>query len=261
MPQPADGFVSVDHAVAQPAIVAPRPAAIAQAVDRLRADPPRVHALLAPVAQPLVANLAAAVGVDISMTVDAQDVAPMAAASDALLVNLGMLDPQRREGALAVVASGCPFVLDPVKVDRAPDRLAFARTLIASGPMVVKGNAGEMAALGPLPATMVSATTGRVDRVARGTTAITLHNGAPLMDRVIATGCAAGMLVAAFTAIEPDPFVATAAALSLLNVAAETAAAHPSTQGPGSFAVALIDALATLDGTAVQSQLTLTENA
>ncbi|MEM8854397.1 MAG: hydroxyethylthiazole kinase [Pseudomonadota bacterium] len=253
--------MSADEAVVPPTLAAPTSAAIAQAVDRLRTAPPRVHALLAPVAQPLVANLAAAVGIDISMTVDAQDVAPMAAASDALLVNLGMMDPVRREGALAAVASGCPFVLDPVKVDRAPDRLAFAKRLVASGPLVVKGNGGEMAALGPLPDTMVSATTGRVDRVARGHAAITLHNGAPLMDRVIATGCGAGMLVAAFTAVEPDPFVATAAALSLLNVAAEAAAAHPGTRGPGSFAVALIDALAALDGAAVQSQLTLADNA
>ena len=47
-------------------------------------------------------------------------------------------------------------------------------------------------------------------------------------------------------AVEPDAWRATAAALLMIGVAGELAAAKA--QGPGSFAVAIIDALYNLDG-------------
>lgn len=179
----------------------------------------------------------------------------MAARSDALLVNLGMMDRARRHGAMAAVASGCPFVLDPVKVDRSPARLGFAQRLLARSPAVVKGNVAEMAALAPLPQDRVAATTGPVDHVVQGRRTATLANGSAMLDRVIATGCAAGLLVAAMVAVEDDAFVATLAALALMGVAAEDAAERA--QGPGSFAVALLDALAATDGAAVRAALRL----
>ncbi|WP_205648496.1 hydroxyethylthiazole kinase [Acuticoccus kandeliae] len=230
-------------------------ARIAAAVDRLAAARPRVHALVAPVAQPFVANVATAVGIDISMTVDAEEIGPMVARSDALLVNLGMMDRARREGALAAVATGRPFVLDPVKVDRSPARLDFARDLVAKGPVLVKGNRGEMAALGAMPAGVVAVTTGPTDTVAAAGRTARLHNGTPLLDRVIATGCAAGALSAAMVAVEEDPFVAALAALALMSVAAEIAAVDA--RGPGSFAVGLLDSLAATDGETLLTRLKL----
>lgn len=231
--------------------------AVASALARLRAAPPRVHALVAPVAQPLVANVAAALGIDISMTVDADEVGPMAAASDAICVNLGMLDPQRRAGITSALASNRPFVLDPVKVDRVPARLAFARELLDRGPVVVKGNAAEMRALGPVPNGTVSVTTGPVDRLtvrsADGTRAVSLANGTPRLDGVIATGCAAGMLIAATVAVEADPLVAAVAGLGLMNVAGESATATAA--GPGSFAVHLLDALGNADSREIAGRL------
>jgi len=59
-------------------------------------------------------------------------------------------------------------------------------------------------------------------------------------------GCAASALIAACLAVEPDAFRATAAALVMVGVAGEVAAAKA--EGPGSFAVAIIDALHNLDG-------------
>lgn len=228
-------------------------AAVMAAVDRLRAGPrPRVHALLAPVAQPFTANLATAVGIDVSMTSDADEVAPMAAASDALLVNLGMLDGPRREGTLAAIATGRPFVLDPVKVDRSPTRLAFARKLLTFKPCIVKGNTAEMAALGPLPSETLPVVTGAVDTIGRSA-ALRLANGDRLMDRMIATGCAEGAVMAGYLAITNTAAEAAAAAISHLNVAAERAARRA--DGPGSFAVALLDVSASLSGTEVAAAL------
>ncbi len=221
-----------------------------------RGGRPRVHAIVSPVAQPLVANVAAAAGIDISMSVEAGEVAAMAPHADAILVNLGMLDEARRAGALAAARSGRPFVLDPVKVDRSPGRLAFARELLAYRPAVVKANAAEMLALGPVPEGTVRLTTGAIDVVRRGDTALGLGNGTPLLDSVVATGCALGALVAGRLATA-DPFFAAAAAVSHLTIAAERAA--ETSPGPGSFAVRLLDALPSVTATAVGDRLRLVE--
>lgn len=227
--------------------------AVASAIDRMLARRPRIHAIVSPVAQPLVANVAAALGIDVSMTTDADEIGPMVAGSDALLVNLGMMDAARREGVLAAVGTGRPFVLDPVKVDRSERRLGLAHRLIALGPAVVKGNGAEMRALAPIPREVVSVTTGAEDAVQHDDRAVLLCNGTPLLDRVIATGCVAGFLVTALIAVEDDRFVAAVAAVSLLSVAGEVAAEAAS--GPGSFAVALLDALAATTGADVAARI------
>ena len=69
------------------------------------------------------------------------------------------------------------------------------------------------------------------------------------MQAVTAMGCAASALVAACLCVEKDAFVATASALLAFGVAGEIAA--QSANGPGSFAVAFIDALHTLDRAAL----------
>jgi thiamine-phosphate pyrophosphorylase len=210
---------------------------------------------MAPVAQPITANIAAALRIDVSMTADADEVRPMAAGSDALLANLGMLEPARRAGIESAIAAGRPFVLDPVKIDRVPARRDFARSLLAQGPAVVKGNPPEMIALGALPEATVAITTAAVDRVRAGPSGRIhrLANGTPLLDRVIATGCAEGMLVAAMLPLAEDPEVAAVAGVSLLNTAAEQAAARAA--GPGSFAVRLLDALADATGESVAGRM------
>ncbi|MEM6762073.1 MAG: hydroxyethylthiazole kinase [Pseudomonadota bacterium] len=229
------------------------PAALGAVVDALRRKPPRVHALVAPVAQPLVANIAAALAIDVSMTIDPVDVSAMAAASDSVLVNLGMMDDHRRDGALRAASAGTPFVLDPVKVDRAPDRLVLARALVDVGPTVVKGNAAEMAALTEQPEKCVRVVTGPQDRLTAGSRTAVIHNGSPMLSRVIATGCATGLLAAAMIAVERDAFIASSASVAMMSVAGELAA--ETAKGPGSFAVHLIDALAALDGAALAARV------
>ena len=229
------------------------PDRVAAAIDTMRARQPRVHALVSTVAQPLVANIASALGVDISMTVSPAEMRVMVTHSDAVLINLGMLDDLRREASLAAAATGTPFVLDPVKVDRVPARLAFARELLAAGPRIVKCNAAEKAALADALGGTVAVTTGAHDRIAAAGRSAVLGNGSPMLPRVTATGCATGLLMAALMAVEPDPFVAAGAGAALMGVAGEVAAM--SARGPGSFAVELIDALAALNGGAVSERL------
>ncbi|MEM8662523.1 MAG: hydroxyethylthiazole kinase [Pseudomonadota bacterium] len=228
----------------------------AVAVDKLRSAPPRLHALMPSVSQPLGANVAAALGIDVSMTGDPDGVAAMAPSSDAVLVNLGMLDSDRAAAARRVASLGVPFILDPVKVDRDPARLALARELLAAGPAIVKGNRAEMAALGKrvdLPS--IAVTTGERDVVEGGGRRVEVLNGTPLLDRVIATGCATGLLVAALFGATGNAFVSGVAGVAMMGIAGERAAS--SAEGPGTFAARLIDALWALDGRAVTTSIRL----
>ena len=87
---------------------------------------------------------------------------------------------------------------------------------------------------------------GEADLVSDGERLASVSNGHPLMAKVTAMGCAASALTAACCAVEPDAWRATVAALIVVGVAGELAAAKA--QGPGSFAVAILDALHNLDG-------------
>jgi hydroxyethylthiazole kinase len=69
------------------------------------------------------------------------------------------------------------------------------------------------------------------------------------MANVTAMGCAASAVVAACIAVEADAWRATVAGLILIGVAGEIAASR--THGPGTFAVAILDALHGLDAATI----------
>src|SRR5580704_5197107 len=133
-------------------MLAPRdlPAIAADVLARIRARRPRVHCITNAVAQNFTANMLLAAGAVPSMTIAADEIADFVAGADALLVNLGTLDPERRiaiDLALAAVGERVPWILDPVLVDRSPPRAAFAATLVARHPRAIRLNRAELAAL------------------------------------------------------------------------------------------------------------------
>src|SRR5215470_17491333 len=97
---------------------------------RLRKASPRVHCITNTVAQNFTANVLLAAGAIPSMTVDPAEVAEFTARADALLVNLGTFDRDRREAAEIAVEAAAgerrPWLLDPVFIDRSQPRAAFA---------------------------------------------------------------------------------------------------------------------------------------
>ena len=235
--------------------------AVADVLERVRARAPRVHAVTNAAAQVLTANLLLALGAVPSLTFAAEEIGAFVARADALLINLGTLDRERRAAipiALeAAAAGGKPWVLDPVFCDRSPGRAELARALLDRAPAVVRGNAAEIAALANAAPDAagydrfagahrtVLAVTGPTDIVSDGARRVTLANGHPLMARSTAIGCAGTALIAACLAVEADPLRAAAAGLTILGVAGEIAAARA--RGPGSFVPELIDALYLLD--------------
>lgn len=238
-----------------------------EVLERIRATAPRVHCLTNAVAQAFTANVLLALGAIPSMTISPEEVPFFTASAQALLVNLGTLDEARKEAANRAVSiaagEGKPWVLDPVFADRSPPRLSEARRLLALEPSLLKVNAGELAALGggaSVPQLsrrlgLAVALTGAVDEVSGGAQTLRLANGHPLMGKVTATGCAAGAVAAAALAVEADPVMATAAALSIMAIAGEVAAGHAS--GPGSFVPAFLDALHGLEAAQIGAHLRL----
>ncbi|MGH3690530.1 MAG: hydroxyethylthiazole kinase [Microbacterium sp.] len=241
----------------------------------LRESPPLTHCITNTVVTGFTANVLLALGAAPAM-VDIVDEAGMfAGVASGLLINLGTPTPEQRAASLEAVAgaqdSGTHWVLDPVAVGALPVRTALAHRLIAQHPTAIRGNASEILAVAGLStggrgvdATDstdaaadaavalarrtggVVAVSGPIDLITDGDRVLRLANGHELLTRVTGGGCALGAVMAAFLGAargtEHDPLTAVAAASLVYTIAAEQAAA--SATGPGSFAVALLDALA-----------------
>ncbi|KAA2237453.1 hydroxyethylthiazole kinase [Salinarimonas soli] len=250
----------------------PDPIARAGALLReLRERRPRVHAITNAAAQTLTANLLLAVGAVPSLTTSAEEAPAFTARADALVINLGTLDAERRAAIPWCIAAargaGKPWVLDPVFVEASPPRLELARLTLAGQPAILRCNAVEAEALtgeAPTPDVVhafasahgaVIALTGPTDLVVDGRRLARIANGHPLMTRVTAMGCAGTALLAAFAALEPDPWLAAACGLLVLGVAGEVAG--ETARGPGTFPAAFLDALDALDGSQIAARARL----
>ena len=91
----------------------------------------------------------------------------------------------------------------------------------------------------------VAAVTGPVDHVSDGTAVSAVANGHELLATVTGTGCMSTAITGCFLGVQPDALAAATSALIAFGVAGEDAAREA--HGPGSFHVALYDALAALD--------------
>jgi hydroxyethylthiazole kinase len=241
----------------------------ADVLARVRDRGPRVHCITNNVAQHYTASMLLAAGAVPSMTIAREEIVSFVANADALLVNLGTLDGERRiaiDIALgAVHAARMPWVLDPVFIELTPARAQFARELVQREPSAVRLNHREFAALSGTDTVgealarfakahnTVVAVTGATDIVTDGGRRAALANGHPLMGGVTAMGCAVSALVCAALAVETDAWLAAAAMLIAFSVAGEVAA--QTARGPGSFGNAIIDALHNLDRATLRSRI------
>lgn len=257
----------------------PDPAIFHRLAD-LRAAPPLVHAITNYVAMDVTANVLLAAGAAPAMIHAREEAAEFAAIASALSVNIGTLSADwlaaMLEAAAAARAAGKPWVLDPVAVGATGFRREAGARLLALKPTVIRGNASEILALAGRSAAGrgvdsgdetaaaeaaaialarttggVVAATGATDFVTDGRRRAWIDNGAPIMTRVTALGCALSAVVAAFAAVradgrDDDPFAATIAALSVYGVAGEQAAEGCET-APATFRTRFIDMLAALD--------------
>lgn len=241
----------------------------------LRAAPPLTQCITNSVVTGFTANVLLALGAAPAMVDIVGEAGMFAGVASGLLVNLGTPTPEQRQAGLEAVdganVSGTPWVLDPVAIGALPVRTALATQLAALRPTAIRGNASEILALAGLSAGgrgvdatdstdaaadaavilaqrhgSIVAVSGPVDLVTDGERIVRIANGDEMLTRVTGGGCALGAVMAAFLGaarVARIPALDAVAAASLVyTIAAERAAAVST--GPGSFAVALLDALA-----------------
>lgn len=235
-------------------------AQVASILARVAERRPRVHCLTNTVAQNVTANMLLAFGAVPSMASHPEEVAAVAAGAGAILINLGTISPEGERAIPKLLAvardRGIPLVLDPVFVELSSIRLQLAEDVMRLPGVIVRGNATEMAALSPVMSGangVLRVTTGKVDRIEGDGRVVTVSHGHELMTKVTGLGCASSALIAACLAVETDPAIAAAAALTAYGIAGEIAAERAA--GPGSFAMHLIDALAGLDEAALRARM------
>ena len=254
----------------------------ADLLARVRARRPLIHHLTNFVTAGDVANVTLALGAAPVMARAPEEVEEVAAQADAVALNTGT--PTLETIDLMILAGRCanargvPVVLDPVGAGGIAFRTAQVNRILAEIRCAcVRGNAGEIAALGGRPGEVrgvdargpvgdlaalarrlagktrgAIAATGREDLLTDGRTTVRIANGGPLLARITGSGCMATAAVAAAAALEPDPLAAAVAGLVWFEVAAEVAAEHAA--GPGTFRAALIDAVAALDSRTILSR-------
>ncbi len=242
----------------------------------IRERKPLVHQVTNYVVMNETANATLALGALPVMAHAREEVEEMAALAGALVLNIGTLSAHWVEAMLLAGRSanenGVPIVLDPVGAGATRYRTETAKRLLGELEIsVLRGNAGEVATLVGLDAEvrgvesiggggepaelarqaaraldLVVSVTGAVDHVSDGERVLSASNGHELLARVTGTGCMSSAITGCFLAVRPEaPLLAATEALATFGVAAEHAAAVA--RGPGSFHVALYDALANLE--------------
>lgn len=251
----------------------------------VRKRQPLVHHITNFVVMNSTANITLAIGASPIMAHAHEEMEAISAFSSVLNLNIGTLTPYWIDSMIMAgkVAGkrGIPIVLDPVGSGATPLRTETAKRILAEIPVtVVRGNASEVMSLFTKKEEIkirgvdsletvdavrhgahmmaaelkkVIAITGEIDFVTNGDKSIEIHNGHPLFGRVTGTGCAATTAISCFCAVEPDPLVATAAALGYYGLAGEKAAEL--SNGPGSFQAALYDTLYNLSEETIRENL------
>jgi hydroxyethylthiazole kinase len=255
---------------------------------RIREQRPLVHQITNFVVMNETANATLAIGALPVMAHAPEEVAEMATVAGALVLNIGTLTTEWIDSMVlagrAANAAAVPVVLDPVGAGATVLRTRSARRILDEVAVaVVRGNAAEVATLAGRPAIIrgvesvgdgddigdlaaaaaaalgcTVAVTGPVDAVSDGRSTLRVANGDPLLATVTGTGCIASAITGCFAAVNRDqPLRAAVEALVALGVAGEDAALQ--SRGPGSFHVALYDALYALSPDTIDGRARLTE--
>jgi hydroxyethylthiazole kinase len=241
----------------------------------LRERRPLVHQITNYVVMNETANATLALGALPVMAHAREEVEEMVALAGALVLNIGTLSPHWVEAMLAAGRAanerGVPVVLDPVGAGATSYRTETAKRILDEVDVaVLRGNAGEVSTLAGVDAEVrgvesigdagdsaglartaarqlgvVASVTGAIDHVSDGKRVAAIANGHQLLAAITGTGCMSSAITGCFLAVANSPFDAAVEALVAFGVAGEDAAREA--KGPGSFHVALYDALAALD--------------
>jgi hydroxyethylthiazole kinase len=252
----------------------------AENLKSMRGKKPLIHNITNYVVMNSTANALLACGASPVMAHAQEEVQEMVSLAGALVLNIGTLTPYWIDSMLTAGKRAnelnVPIILDPVGSGATSLRTEAAKRLIDNLSInVVRGNASEVLSLAhegsrtkgvdaihsvdeaadaaivlarELDTTL--AITGEVDLLTDGVRVYMVYNGHELMGYVTGTGCTATALIGAFLAVDQDSVAAASTALAYFGLAGEKGAENA--KAPGSFQVALLDALFAIDGEALQ---------
>ncbi len=244
-------------------------------LTKVRQQSPLVHNITNYVVMNYTANALLSAGASPVMAHAIDEVADMAGIAGSLVLNIGTLEEawiaSMIKAGQAANAKNTPVILDPVGAGATPLRTNAAKQILNDVKVaVVRGNASEILALGDQAGATrgvdsthgvdsavetarnmarqlgcIVAITGPEDLVTDGQRALKVKNGHAMMGQVTGTGCTATAIMGAFLAVDSnDPMIASAAALAYWGLCGEVAAL--SATAPGSYMIALLDALYTV---------------
>ena len=259
----------------------------ARIMSLVREKSPLIHHITNFVVMNDTANLTLAAGALPVMAHAKEEVAEMVGVAGALVLNPGTISPDWVEAMIIAGAKanelGVPVIYDPVGVGATKYRDECAKLILEKVKVaVIRGNSGEIGALAGAGGLVrgvesiegvrdpvgvakalakkehcVVAITGKRDIISDGERTLGVDNGHAMMKTVTGTGCMSTTMTAVFNAVEGDRLIATAAALACYGLAGEIAAKRA--KGPGSFRVALLDAVYNLTEARVRSAVRIVE--
>ncbi|MDF1796710.1 MAG: hydroxyethylthiazole kinase [Coxiellaceae bacterium] len=216
------------------------------------------------------ANMLLAIGASPLMAHAAEELAEIVSIADSLVLNIGTLDQNwlssMQQAQQIALKQNKPIVLDPVGAGASLMRTQAAKQLLQTGVTIVRGNASEILALTDeqfhtkgvdsqhcsdhaiQAAQQLSkqydccvVISGKRDYICQPNTIRYVDGGDKMLTHITGMGCSSTALIGAYAAVIEDPLQASLQATATMKVAAEHAAT--SAEGPGSFYVALIDAI------------------
>ncbi|MBO8183015.1 MAG: hydroxyethylthiazole kinase [Archaeoglobus sp.] len=248
--------------------------------DKIREKRPLIHHITNYVAMNDSANATLAIGASPIMAHAHDEVEELVSTASALLINIGTLDNYWFKSMLLAVgaAKKIPILLDPVGAGASKLRTEVALQLLNYNISVVKGNYGEILSLSGDKSAIkgvdslvssfekvsdavkdlsanyktIAVATGEVDVISDGKKVYLIKNGTDKFERITASGCMLGSVIASFLAVQKNPLIAAIEGVAVYTIAGELAE-----EQTGSFKVALLDSLAKIDAKTVGERIKL----
>lgn len=236
----------------------------------IREKQPLIHNISNYVAMQPIANLLLAIGASPLMAHAIKELAEIVRISQALVVNMGTLDERWVASILEAQNAAnelkMPVIFDPVGCGASQYRTETAKTILANGVNIVRGNASEIMALVDSDITTKGVdsshessqaleaakyvnkkhdctvvVSGKIDYIVDNDFVAKNHNGSELFTKVTAMGCSATAIIGAFASVNHNYAEAALNAVATFNIAGEIAAKEA--KGPATFALGLQDTL------------------
>ena len=240
--------------------------------EKVRDTSPLVHNITNYVVMNTTANALLAIGASPVMAHAEDEVQDMVQIASSLVINIGTLSPNWVNAMKLALKKANQLnkpvvVLDPVGAGATQYRNQVLAELLSIGKFsVIRGNASEIMALASTQhktrgvdssASSENAETaakflnekygsvvcisGAIDYIIAKDKLVKINNGHSLMPKVTGMGCTATALIGAFIGTSEDIFDSVVAAMAMMGIAGELAAAV--SKGPGSLQMNFLDKL------------------